>query len=58
MTVSELFYEYTLTRGPIGLLRLELGISGRGKLNSIELVSEYIRCNQLHEVNLVELKHY
>ena len=37
-------------RGPVGLLRLELGIGGRGKFGPTELISEYIRCKQLHEV--------
>ena len=46
------YLNINIIRGPIGILRLELGISGRGKLSSLELVSEYIRCNQLHEVGL------
>jgi len=39
-------------RGPIGLLRLELGIRGRGKFGCTELISESTRCKQLHEVRL------
>ena len=37
-------------RGPIGLLHLELGIGGRGRFGPTELISEYVRCKQLHEV--------
>ena len=43
-------------RGPLVLLRLELGVLSRGKLGPVELVSEYIRHYKLEEVpvNLIE----
>ena len=41
-----------MCRGPFVLLRLELGVLSRGKVGPVEMVSEYIRHNQLQEVSL------
>ncbi|XP_065918443.1 WD repeat-containing and planar cell polarity effector protein fritz homolog [Dysidea avara] len=40
---------FVFDKGPIGLLHLELGIGGRGRFGPTELISEYVRCKQLHE---------
>lgn len=46
-------------KGPICLLRLQLGICSRGKLSAIELVCEYIKYDQVKEaVNLLSALHW
>ena len=42
-------------RGPLCLLRLELGVLTNGRLGTVELVSEYIKHEQAEEVCSVEL---
>ena len=37
-------------RGPLVLLRIELGVLSRGNLRPLELVSEYIQQNDIEKV--------
>jgi len=38
-------------RGPLCLLRVELGVLTNGRLGTVEMVSEYIKHEQAEEVN-------
>lgn len=40
-------------RGPLGLLRVELGVVTNGRLGTVEMVSEYIKHEQAEEVNTI-----
>ena len=46
---------FVFYRGPLCLLRLELGVLTNGRLGSVELVSEYIKHEQAEEVCSVEI---
>ena len=40
-------------RGPLCLLRVELGVLTNGRLGTVEMVSEYIKHEQAEEVNTI-----
>lgn len=46
-----LFYN----RGPLCLLRFELGVLTNGRLGTVEVVSEYIRHDQAEEVQCIDV---
>ena len=38
------------SKGPIVLLRLELGVLSKGRLTILEIMNEYLKQSQLHQV--------
>ena len=44
------FCRHFIFRGPLSILRIELGICTQGRLTPVELLCEYIRYEQLKEV--------
>lgn len=43
-------YLMVFSKGPIVLIRLELGVLSKGRLTVLEIFSEYLRQSQLHQV--------
>ena len=45
-------YLMVFSKGPIVLMRLELGVLSKGRLTILEIIGEYLKHNQLHQVTL------
>ena len=42
-----------LSRGPVLLIRFELGVLSRGRIGQVELIAEYLRHKQFHQVSII-----
>lgn len=43
-------FAIAFNKGPIVLLRIELGVVSKGKLGTIEIMNEFLRHKQYHQV--------